>query len=386
MTPTNHLSLAGFAATAIAFGPARMGFGLFLPDFRESFALSSTLAGLIASAGFLAFLFALPMAALLVSRFSPRAPVVAGALLAAAGFATVAAAGNAASLAAGICLAGTSAGLCWAPFNYATERVAPPESQSGVLSVVATGTSVGVGAAAALSLAVTYGMVSWPGAWLAFAFAACLTAFGAFTAVPGPGRTEGVGGQSFEPQDFICRAAMPLYGATLCFGATNATYISFAADRVVAAGGLAGLPDMAAAPVIFLCYGLCGLTGVWTGRIEAAIGLGLLLRIIFAAAALSMVLVALAPTSWTGVLISSGLHGAALMSVSAIFSFWSFRLFPGRGTFGFTAALLGLAAGSVIGPAIAGYLADGVGPRAMFMLAGVPAVAVACWPRVLQPN
>ena len=31
---------SGFLATAVAFGPARMGFGLFLPNFREEFALT----------------------------------------------------------------------------------------------------------------------------------------------------------------------------------------------------------------------------------------------------------------------------------------------------------------------------------------------------------
>jgi len=111
------------------------------------------------------------------------------------------------------------------------------------------------------------------------------------------------------------------------------------------------------------------------------IGLGWLLRAIFAAAALSLALIALAPTSWTGVLISSGIHGAALMSVSAVFSFWSLRLFPGRGTLGFTAALVGVAAGSVLGPAIAGLLADSLGPRITFIIAGIPALLIAVWPK-----
>jgi hypothetical protein len=56
MTPATRLTAAGFVATAVAFGPARMGFGLFLPGFREEFALSTSAAGMIASGGFLAFL------------------------------------------------------------------------------------------------------------------------------------------------------------------------------------------------------------------------------------------------------------------------------------------------------------------------------------------
>ena len=36
-----RLGLAGFFAIAVAFGPARSGFGLFLPDFRREFGLST---------------------------------------------------------------------------------------------------------------------------------------------------------------------------------------------------------------------------------------------------------------------------------------------------------------------------------------------------------
>ena len=44
-----RLGLAGFAATAVAYGPARVGYGLFVPDFREAFGLSTGAAGLVGS-------------------------------------------------------------------------------------------------------------------------------------------------------------------------------------------------------------------------------------------------------------------------------------------------------------------------------------------------
>jgi MFS family permease len=160
---------------------------------------------------------------------------------------------------------------------------------------------------------------------------------------------------------------------------TNAVFLSFAADRVVAAGGLPGLADDAASAVIFLAYGICGVLGLATGRVEARIGLTPLFCAIFAAGALSLVLVAIAPTSWSAVLAASGLHGVAIMMVSAVFSFWSLRLFPGRGTLGFTATLLSVAVGSVLGPALAGLLAAAQGPRVMFLAAAVPPLAVALW-------
>jgi predicted MFS family arabinose efflux permease len=384
IAPATRLTAAGFVATAVAFGPARMGFGLFLPAFREDFALSTSLAGVIASGGFLAFLLALLASPWLGRRYGERVSVIAGALAASAGFAAVAAAGTADLLAVGIALAGVSAGLCWAPFNDAAERVVPESRRATALSVVSTGTSFGVVAAALLALAVTEGALDWRGAWVGFAGGGLVLAAIAWAGVPArqnAGATpEGAAiAQVRTGLRLNQRAAIPLYGTALCFGMTNAIFLSFAADRVVAAGGLAGMPDEAAAVVIFLGYGICGLVGFATGRIEARVGLAPLFAAIFAAGALSLVLIALAPTSWSAVVLASGLHGAAIMMVSAVLSFWSLRLFPGRGTAGFTAALVGMAAGTVLGPALAGLLAAAQGPLVMFLAAAAPPLATALW-------
>jgi predicted MFS family arabinose efflux permease len=372
--PTLRLAAAGFVATAIAFGPARMGFGLFLPAFREDFALSTTLAGLVASGGFLAFLLALPLTAWLATRIGQRAPVVAGALSATAGFTLVAVASGSTALAAGIALAGASAGFCWAPFNDAAERVVPPVARAGALSAVSTGTTLGVAAAGALALGVTFGAFEWRTAWGVFAAAGVVAALAATVGVPGGRRGAGGGDAG---RRLVHREALPLYGAALLFGATNAVYLSFAADRVVAAGGLPGLPDDGASAVVFLAYGGCGLVGLATGRIEARVGLAALLAAIFTAFAASLALVALAPGSWPGVVVSAGLHGAAVMTISAVLSFWSLRLFPGRGSLGFTAALVAAATGSVLGPASAGPLVEAIGPRAAFATLALPPLAVA---------
>ncbi len=375
MTPTRWLTAAGFIATAISFGPARMGFGLFLPTFRDDFALTSTQAGLIASLGFLAFLLALPLAAWLDLRVGQRVPVVTGALSATLGFAIVAGATGSATLAAGIALAGASAGLCWAPFNDAAERVVPVASRPGALSVVSTGTTLGVAAAGALFLAATLGELHWRPAWGLFAViglgAVLLTARGL------PKGIEGAHASRFGSAPFLHRDTAPLYGAALCFGVTNAVFLSFAADHVVASGGLRGLPDRTAAAVIFLSYGICGLVGLATGRVEARLGLPALLGTIFAAFLASLLLVAMLPGSWGAVLASAGLHGAAVMMISAVLSFWSLRMFPGRGSLGFTAALIGVASGSVIGPAAAGVLADAADLKtALLAAAAIPLAAM----------
>jgi predicted MFS family arabinose efflux permease len=298
-------------------------------------------------------------------------------------------------------LAGAAAGLCWAPFNDAAERVLPDTARAGALSVISTGTSAGVIVAAGLGLAVTQTALNWRAAWIFFALCGIGLAVVARKGMPtssrgakpardalaeivqaslpgdlgpDPGPNAGAPGPSL-----LQRAALPLYLTAICFGMTNAVFLSFAADRVVVAGGLPGLPDAAASAVIFFAYGFCGVLGLAAGRIEARFGLAPLFCGIFGAGALSLILIALAPTSWGAVLVASGLHGIAIMTVSAVLSFWSLRLFPGRGTVGFTATLLSMAAGSVVGPAVAGVLAASLGPAAMFLIASVPPLAMALW-------
>jgi predicted MFS family arabinose efflux permease len=350
---------------------------------------------LIASGGFLAFLLALVASAWLGRRHGERVPVMFGAVAASVGFVAVAAAGEASLLALGVALAGASAGLCWAPFNDAAERVLPDAARAGALSVISTGTTFGVVAAAGLAFAVAEGALDWRAAWLGFALGGLVLAALAFAGLPSSRRGRHPRRDAIEqvvlttlpaipdPEPagarLTRRAALPLYATALCYGIANAVFLSFAADRVVTAGGLAGLPDEAASTVIFLSYGICGVLGLATGRIEARTGLAPLLCAIFVAAALSLVLIAVAPTSWIAVLAASGLHGVAVMMVSAVFSFWSLRLFPGYGTLGFTATLLSVAVGSVVGPALAGFLAASLGPHIMFLAAAVPPLATALW-------
>ena len=62
------LGLAGFFAIAVAFGPARSGFGLFLPDFRREFGLSTEVSGMIAGGSYGGYLVALSLVGLLAAR------------------------------------------------------------------------------------------------------------------------------------------------------------------------------------------------------------------------------------------------------------------------------------------------------------------------------
>lgn len=384
MQPFWKISAAGFAATAITYGPARMGFGLFLSEFRSTFSISTATAGLVSGLGFLGFLLGLLAANGVTSRRGPGLPVVLGLVAATLGMGIVALAPDLPTLAVGVFFAMSSAGFSWAPFNNAVHRRVRDELRPAALSIVSTGTSLGVAAAGATALVLSLGGMSWRLGWAAFAIASALAALAnraalrdlAGRAGPGSGRRWGA---------LLQARAVPLYGIALSFGTTTAVYISFAADRIVEAGGVPGLPASASPALMFVIYGGFGLVGLATGHAKAATGLPRLLRLLLLASALSLLCVALTPTSWPGVVLSAGLQGAYVMMMSAVLAFWSERLFPALPSLSFTAVLLAVAAGSVLGPVAAGFVAGAFGAAPMFMgAAAISATAAAVLPRYVR--
>lgn len=370
------LPAAGFLATAITFGPARMGFGLFLPAFRESFRISTELAGIIAAAGFAAFLIALPLAAGILNRYGPRAPVLLGSLMATAGFTLVATTDTVEVMTIGVVLATSSAGFAWTPYNNAAERIVERDRRTRALSVISTGTTVGVAAAGGLALAAAVTGFGWRVAWALFALGGLTMALANIAALrpvagnPGTVLGTGTGWRSMRRSETI-----PLAIAAISYGATSAIYLSFAVDLATTAGALAFGPLESAAPLLFIGFGIAGLIGLVTGEIENRIGLVGLMRGIFLASAASCALLAAAPDSGWAVLLSAGLQGAVVMMISAALSFWSVRLFPQIPSVSFTVVLMAVAAGSVVGPAAAGWVAGAHGLDTAFWIAAALSLA-----------
>ncbi|MCE0507303.1 MFS transporter [Roseivivax sp. GX 12232] len=296
MHSLTRIASAGSAATAIAFGPARIGFGLFLPQFREAFSLSTPTAGVISSLGFAAFFIGLACSYRLIARSGPRVPIVCGMVAAAIGLGTVAAAPNAIALALGVFLASASAGFSWTPFNNAAQRILYDGDRPGALTAISSGTAVGVLLAGLLALSLAVFDFGWRIAWTVFALAAAIAAlanlFALFDTVEPAGEA--------PPRkwgELATRSALPLYIVAFSFGLTNGVYVTFAADRVADHGGLVSLPSQASGAVVFCAYGAMGLLGLLTARLKSAIGLSWLLRALNIGAALSIAIIAWAPTS-----------------------------------------------------------------------------------------
>lgn len=274
-----RVSVAGFLATAVAFGPARMGYGLFLPRLRDEFGFSLEAAGFIASGAYGSFLLALLITGFMSMRLGPRASVITGSLAAASGMALVAEASSVNMLAAGVILAASSAGFCWVPYNNAVERAVSENLRGRVLSIVSTGTTFGIAGAAGLALAIMNTGFGWRITWTLFALvglaAAVVNAY-ALREMRG-GKPRGVEefgiaeGKGFR--ELLQTRAVPLYGVALSFGVTNSIFLSFAVDHVTNVSVLGG-KNWNIGPIIYLAFGTAGVLGLFTGEFEHHLACG----------------------------------------------------------------------------------------------------------------
>jgi predicted MFS family arabinose efflux permease len=363
-----RLGLAGFAATAVAYGPARTGYGLFVPDFREEFGISTSAAGAIGSGLQVGFLLALVATALLVGRLGPRLLVAAGGATAVVGMLLVALASNPTTLAAGVFVAGMSAGFCWSPYNDLAGWTVRAALRSRVLSVVSTGTTLGIAVSGLVALAAVVGELPWRAVWLAFVAAAVLSAVLNGLLLPGmPAggereavRRPGVG--------WIFRAgSSPLFVVAFSFGVVNAFYWSFNADIVSSAG----FPLPNAGPILYAVLGAAGFVGLLTGDLAERIGLDSTLRITLLCLGSGTMLLGITPGSIAVVGTAAVLYGAGVMFMSALLSLWSSTVFRERPSQGFTAALLFFGVGGVVGPAVLGAIGGAFGIGSAFVVAAV---------------
>jgi predicted MFS family arabinose efflux permease len=366
--PSKRLGLAGFFAIAVAFGPARNGFGLFLPDFRREFGLSTELSGLVAGGSFGGYLIALSLVGLFAARFGPRLFVTVGGLSSALGMVFVALAPNAPLLAAGLVLAASYAGWAWSPYNDAVAREVPLPHRGRVLSAISTGTTFGIVVAGLAALAAG---ASWRAAWLAFAAAAVAATAWNARILPG-----GLHGPDGEPPrrptpGWVLRAgSAPLFVAAASFGLTSGFYWSFAVDLILRSGVLP--PE--AGPLFYVVLGAAGFVGLATGDAVDRFGLRPTLAVILASLGGSALLLGAAPASWPAVGTSAALYGAGVMCMSALLSVWSSGVFPDGPTTGFSATLFVYGVGTVAGPVALGAFAGQSGLGAAFLAAGAVAL------------
>ena len=357
-----HLAAAGLTAIAVSFAFARYGYGLFLPQFRESFGLSTDAAGLLAAGGYASYLLALLVTGAVVARTGPRLLVLIGTSAATLGMAMIAAAPNTVVLAIGVCIAATSPGWCWAPFSDAVARRVPRDRRHRTLSVITSGTTFGVLVSAPVAW-LTSGGSTWRLAWAGFAVLALGSAIWNVLLLPGgPDPQRADAPTVASPWRWLRRiGSAPLLLGAAGFGLTSTVYWTYAVDR------LAGAPDLpdAAVPVFWVLVGGSGILGTTTGYLVATGGVRRTLVATSVALGLASALLVL-PPSWPLLAASALLFGSSFMVLSALLVIWSGEVFPERPATGFSAALSALALGAIAGLPLLGGFAEARGLPLMF--------------------
>ena len=251
-----------------------------------------------------------------------------------------------------------------------------PRSRDRVLSVVSTGTTLGIAATGSIALAALAWGLPWRAGW--FAFAACSLAVAVLNArlLPrgGPSGTEEWASERWPGFGWFWSAASaPLFFVALSFGAVNAVYWSFAVDLISGAGN----HSPAVGPALYAVLGVSGFAGLFTGDAVDRFGLRRVLSATLVSLGLAAGLLGLGPGALPAVAASAVLFGAGVMVMSALLSVWSSAVFRERPSAGFSAALLLFGIGSVVGPGAVGIFAGESGLGLAFLLAGALSFATA---------
>lgn len=372
MNRSRQLTIAGLLAIAVAFGFARYGYGLFVPEFRNDFGLSTESLGFIAAGAYTSYLLALLVNGALVSRVGPRMPVVIGGLSAAGGMAIIALSANTPMLVVGVLLAASSPGWSWAPFSDAVTRMINPDFQKRTLSIITTGTTFGIlvaGPAALVAGAV------WRGAWIAFAIVAlAVTVWNALLLPVGPQVNRDEEGESSQPEFqwrwFIGVRSRRLFAVAASFGFTGTVYWTYAVDLIAGAGGF----QASAGPLLWTAVGVAGIAGVASGDLISRLGLRLSLAAAMSALGIAVGVIGAAPVSWIALSISAVLFGASFMTLSALLVTWTSIVFPVQPATGFSATQVFMAAGTITGPALMGIVAGQFSMETVFLVTALIAV------------
>lgn len=370
-----RLVAAGIAMVGTSFGLARYGYGLLLPEMRTSFDLSNAALGAIAAGSYAAYLAGTAFVGALSGRVASWAPVALGGALAVLGMLVVAVARSPVLLALGVLVAGASAALAYPPFSDAVARTVPAERQGRVLSFISSGTGWGV--ALAVPIALIAGS-SWRAAWVAFAVVGVVSTAAAAVVLRRGRGAAAVDRDALPPLSwswFVCPRSGPLLVGALLVGIGASVYWTFAADYVV--GG--DLPRSAGA-VLLAAVGLSSVLGSFAGDLLNRLGGRPALRISALALAASFFLLAAAPSAWVAVIASAVAFGATYNLLLAVQVIWSGRVFASRPSTGVAAVMFMLGLGQLVGPLLAGVLADGVGMAAAFCVGGATVAVAALLP------
>ncbi len=357
---------SGLAVVAVAFGLARYGYGLLLPQMRTSLGLSLGQLGVIGGAGYGSYLVASLACPTLLSRWGPRLTVTAGGTAAVAGMAVCAAATGPLTLGVGVVVAGVSPALVWPPYVAAVEEHLPADRRARGHGVINSGTAYGVAVAGPVSLLATG---SWRGAWSAFAAVALVATIWAVRTLPsGIHSTDGATGVGSLVAVAREQGGRLLLAAFLA-GLVAGSYATFGVEVATAQAPLGEISG----GVFQTLVGISGVAGGLVGALLARTSLPRLLAATASTLAASCLLLAAAPGL---VLVSAALYGASFIAIIGLLLIWSNTLVPRAPATGIVTAMLAMALGLVVGPPLAGVVAGAAGLATVFVACAPLAAAI----------
>ena len=359
------LAVAGSATVATAFGMARYGYGLLLPDIQHTLALRAATMGAVGTLAYVSYLVAAALVSRCVARAGERATVVTGGGLAVAGTIAVALAKGPVALGLGVAIAGASAGLVYPPFAEAIKQL-PDTTRARTLATINCGTGWGVAVAA--PLAILTGS-AWRAAYLGFAGCAALSTLCAARTLPG-GAGSRAAYSELPRRAGMRRAAAPMLASAILVGLGSAAFWTFAVDRVRHAG-----LDPAAGRALLGVAGITSLLSIGAAdlihrlRARRTFVLSALLQ------AGAIATIGLAAHSLFAVLLAAGVFGASYNTVIAVTVLWGTRLNADRPTAGVAAAAGANAIGLLAGALAGGIIANVVGLSATLVIGGAVLLA-----------
>jgi predicted MFS family arabinose efflux permease len=350
---------AGIGVVGTAYGMARYGYGLLLPDIRRDYGLSTGALGAIAAGSYATYLAGSVLVGALAGRVGLRFLVLFGGASGVAGMALAGLSSGPGMLAAGVLVAGVSAAFALPPFTEAVERCLAPERRARTLASISSGTGWGVALAA--PLAVVAGS-AWRSAWLAFAVVGVLATAWALHVLPAGGRVRTDALPRLRPGWFVCPRSGPLLAGALLVGLGASLYWTFAVDFLVTGGAL----EPSGGRLFLVLVGVASVLGSGAGELVERLGSRLAFAAMSWALALALALLALAPGMPALAVLSGLLFGGAYNLLVAIQCLWSVRVFADRPGTGVAAVMFVMGGGLLVGPLAAGPLAGAAGMEGIF--------------------
>ncbi len=356
---------SGVAVIAVAFGLARYGYGLLLPDIRADLGFDATTAGLISSGAYVSYLVANTVVVPLTARTGPRIPIATAMATACGGMALIAASTSTTQFAVGVLVAGSSAGFAFPPYADIATASIPAERRNLAWAALSSGTGWGVMVAG--PVAIMFG-AAWRSVW--WLFAGVALSVGVVATWAAPARTRSSAQLPvLRPRWFFCDRSGPLLGSAILIGFGSSVWWAFSVDALRAAGTE---PDTAR--VLYALCGAAGIAGLLAGPAVSKVGQRTVHCASVIGLAVALVALATAPAAAEGAL-AALLFGVTYNSVIAVQGLWSAEVFADRPSAGLAAVSTGLTVGTLTGPAVAGMIITWFGYPAALSLAALVCLA-----------